>query len=272
MSASPPALGRKQSSDHEDWLRVYSEIQRAPDRARADRLVAEAAERVRARLAGARRPAFGWSGGKDSLALEEVARAAGLDTAVLVISGLEYPDFLSWATDNMPWGLTVECRSGLNHRWLAEHPEMLFPQDSGTAAKWFALVQHAGQRAYCARTGTDVLLLGRRIADGNFMGPRTSLGHEYRDKGGFIRYSPIGDWSHEDVLHVLAAADIELPPCYGWARGFRVGTGPWPARQWTGSVEAGWDEVTEIDPGLVRTAARQGIAGAAEALERSCAV
>lgn len=268
MTGVAPTLGRKQTSSHDDWLRTFEKIKADPDHARAERLVQESADRVRERLRRVRRAAFGWSGGKDSLALEVVARAAGLEDCVLVISGLEYPAFLSWVTDHMPWGLTVECRSHLNYRWLVAHPEMLFPQDAATASKWFAQVQHAGQREYAGRARTEVLLLGRRIADGNRMGPRTDLGHEYRDRSGFDRYSPIGDWSHEDVLHVLAAYGVGLPPCYGWPRGFRVGTGPWPARQWTGSRDVGWDEVWEIDPSLPTVAARWRVPGAREVLAR----
>lgn len=263
-------LPRKQVSEQADWLVAWDAARAAPDRARAGALVAEAAERVRSRLEGALRPAFGWSGGKDSLALEVVARAAGVDEAVLVISGLEYPAFLAWATDNMPWRLTVECRAHLNLGWLKAHPRMLFPGTADIAARWFAQVQHAGQRHYAREHRTDVLLLGRRRADGNHMGAASAErpgDFEYRDRGGFVRYSPIGDWSHADVLNVLASYAIDLPPCYSWPRGFRVGTGPWPARQWTDSVAHGWQEVGQIDPQIVENAARHGVEGAREAAE-----
>ena len=48
---------------------------------------------------------------------------------------------------------------------------------------------------------------------------------------------------------------MPMAPCYRWPNGFAVGTGPWPARQWTGSVEQGWAEVWRIDPSVVRGAA-----------------
>lgn len=262
-------LQRKQRSDHADWLTSLAAIRLAPDRARAQALVAEASARLRRRLAHdmPARPAFGWSGGKDSLALEVVCAAAGLEECVLVISALEYPAFLTWVTSNMPWRLTVEMRKGLNLRWLAAHPEMLFPRDADTASKWFRLNQHAGQRAYATRTGCNLLVLGRRRADGNYLGRQIERGgYAYRDRGGFTRYSPIADWSHEDVLHVLAANDISLPPCYSWPRGFRVGTGPWPARQWTTSIAQGWAEVHSIDPAILPVAAAANLPGAREAL------
>jgi 3'-phosphoadenosine 5'-phosphosulfate sulfotransferase (PAPS reductase)/FAD synthetase len=220
------AIPRKQRSTQADWLDALRSAYETPDRSRAERLVGEAAERIARRCDGLR-ASFGWSGGKDSQALRVVAEAAGVDRCVLVISELEYPAFLGWATDNMPWGCHVDARP-LDLYWLYRNPEMLFPQDATTASKWFRQVQHAGQRAYCREDRIDVLLMGRRRADGNYLG----AGGEYRDRSGFVRSSPIGDWSHEDVLCVLGAYDMSLPPCYGWPRGFRVGTGPWPARQW----------------------------------------
>lgn len=261
-------LARKQQSSQEDWLAALAHFRTAPDLPRAQRAVEAAAERVRAETAG-RHAVVGWSAGKDSLALEVVTRAAGLGELVLVTAGreLEYPSFLTWAREHAPEGLHIEEREVLSLDWLREHPEMLFPQDSSTAARWFRLTQHAGQRAYMKRTGADTLVMGRRTADGNFCGPvRDSGARGYTDRGGFERLCPIWDWSHEETLNVLAAYEVPLPELYGWPDGFRVGTGPWPARQYTGSRENGWQEVLGIDRSVVELAAGAGIPGAAEAL------
>lgn len=254
-------LPRKQMSNHQDWIAARRAILLDPGTpARARALISEAAARVRARAGQATRPVVAWSGGKDSLALKVVTDEAGVEDSMLVISGLEYPAFLAWVASAMPWRLHVELRAGINLAWLKANPHMLFPADAATAAKWFAQVQHAGQRSYAAATGTDLLIMGRRTADGNHCGRRTPLGHEYADKTGFARYSPIAGWSHEDVLCVLSYAGIDLPPCYSWPRGFRVGTGPWPARQWTDGN--GWAEIAQIDPAVVELAAAAGIPGA----------
>lgn len=264
---TPFALPQKQSSNQDDWLTAWAEIRRSPDLQRVDRLVDTAAARLRRFVAGSR-AAYGWSGGKDSLALEVVADAAGLERSVLVISGLEYPAFLAWVTSNMPWGLTIECQEHLNLGWLTQHPEMLFPTGKWSSA-WFAKVQHAGQRRYATRTGLQVLVLGRRRADGNHLGSPVGAdgqAHAYTDRGGFARYSPISLWTHEDVLHVLAAYQVTLPPCYAWPRGFRVGTGPWPARQWTESRLHGWSEIAQIDPSILALAAEADLPDARRAL------
>lgn len=260
MASGASGLSRKQTSVHEDWLPVLARFYDRPDTARARQLVDVAAERVERATAG-RSAAYGWSGGKDSQGLRIVCEAAGVEACVLVISELEYPAFLGWATDHMPHGLTVEARP-LDMGWLRRHQDMLFPQDARTAAKWFKAVQHDGQRDFCARAGVDALLIGRRIADGNHCGP----GGIYQDRGKFLRVSPLYDWSHEDLLCVLGAHRAPLPPCYGWPRGFRVGTGPWPARQWCPSLADGWAEVRAIDSTVVEHAAECGILGAREAL------
>ncbi len=50
---------------------------------------------------------------------------------------------------------------------------------------------------------------------------------------------------------------LPLPPIYGWKNGYLCGTHPWPARQWTVSIENGWREVYDVDPGIVLAAAEK---------------
>lgn len=252
-------IPQKQRSTQADWVGAVRDAYQRPDVPRARRLVEGAVAWLRQATEGYH-VAYGWSGGKDSQGLRIVCEAAGITECVLVISELEYPAFLTWATDHMPWGCTVEARP-LDLAWLARNPDMLFPADAKTAARWFRLVQHTGQRAYARQAGIDALVLGRRTADGNHTG-----GGRYRDRAGFDRISPIAGWSHEDLLCVLGAHRAPLPPCYGWPRGFRVGTGAWPARQWTRDRAHGWREVASIDAGVAELAATAGIPGAAEAL------
>jgi len=200
-----------------------------------------------------------WSGGKDSLALAHVAQLAGVTECVLSICRLEYPAFLQWVTDHMPPGLTV-VDTGQDLRWLRGHPEMLFPQGKN-GPRWFTLVNHAGQARYYRDHRLGVLLLGRRLKDGNYCGP-ASAGYEYTSKG-VTRCSPLATWPHEAVLRLLDREKISLPPCYSWPRGWQVGTGAWPARQWTDSPDQGFEEVWQIDPDVIRAAAPELPAAAA---------
>lgn len=257
-------LGRKQrvSSQVEWWTAWHAIDEQSPEVARVfDDAVARVASRARRE-----RVAFAWSGGKDSLALELVCRAAGVEQCVLSISRLEYPEFLAWVTEHMPSELTVH-QTGIDHDWLRRHPRQLFPRTAADASVWFRVVNHAGQRRYAVEHGIETLCLGRRRADGNYTGPRGV--DEYRDRHGFTRWSPIADWSHEQVMAVLKRGNVELPPYVRWPRGFQVGTGSWPARQFAGSREQAWDETWQIDPQVVIEARDERIPGAAEAVERN---
>jgi hypothetical protein len=150
----------------------------------------------------------------------------------------------------MPDGLEIICNDSMNIEWLASHPEMLFPATAKLASDWFKGIQHHAQNTYFKDRSCDCLVLGRRRMDGNFLGP----GGIYTNKRGVTRYSPIREWSHEHVLALCHYYDYPLAPCYNWPRGFQVGTGAWPARQWCESIQAGWAEVYEIDPAVVAMA------------------
>lgn len=258
----------KQRSEQGSWLAAEADAYDFPDPDRAEHLISTAAQRIRRLLADEhlRHPGYGWSGGKDSQALRIVCERAAVDECYLAISNLEWPAFLAWATDHMPARCHVVLRSRLDLTWLKANPQMLFPDSQG-AARWFSLVQASGRRLYVRGRGLDVVFLGRRLADGNQVAPRGGVGWTYRQEQALIA-SPLFDWTHEDLLCVLGAHRTPLAPNYRWPRGYRVGTGSWPARQWVGSRANGWDEVTMIDRDVARRAAHAGIPGAREALER----
>ena len=97
-----------------------------------------------------------------------------------------------------------------------------------------------------------MLLLGRRRSDGNYVGKGDNI---YTNGQGVTRYSPLSDWTHEQVLAYIHYYNLEMPPIYGWKNGYLCGTHPWPARQWAGSVENAWAEIHEIDSTIVTEAA-----------------
>jgi 3'-phosphoadenosine 5'-phosphosulfate sulfotransferase (PAPS reductase)/FAD synthetase len=248
-------LIRKQVSGQQHWQRVWAGINAADKRVheRATALIDEGVRETELAMAthglGAT-PVYGWSGGKDSLALELVMDAAGIGECCFVITELEWPAFLAWATDRMPDGCSVVHRAEINLRWLNSHPDLLFPPDANASAKWFSAVQHTGQQQYL-RGRNALMFLGRRKMDGNVTG---TDGYTESKRGRF--FNPIREWTHEDVLMVLKVSGKELPPTYGWPRGYQVGTGPWPARQFCRGVEHGWGECWQIDQDVVRQAAR----------------
>lgn len=245
-------LGRKQSMDNSRWLAAMENIEKTITREDLDSLEAATIAEIRERTAN-RKAAYAWSAGKDSIVLGHLCEAAGVTDSMIGVCDLEYPAFLNWINKSRPKGCEI-INTGQNLDWLAAHQNMLFPQDSSTAARWFSIVQHRAQKEYFKSHGLDMILLGRRRADGNYVGKGDS---SYTDGKGVTRYSPLASWTHEQVLAYIHYHNISLPPIYEWKNGYLCGTHPWPARQWTGSVENGWAEVFDIDSSIVTAAAEK---------------
>jgi len=257
-------LGRKQTSSHEDWVQVMDNIERIVPKRELDNLLDRSVEDVKKKTKG-KKTAFAWSGGKDSIALEGVMKEAGVHECLMGMSNLEYPQFLRWVTDYMPDGLEV-INTGQDLKWLAKHQDMLFPQDSTTAAKWFKMIQHKAQEKYFEKHQLEIIILGRRKADGNYIGKKGE--NLYTNRQGITRFSPIADWTHEHILAYLHYYyENPLPPFYSWPRGYRCGTHSWAARQWCNGIMDGWREVYTIDQDIVFEASKY-ISSAKTFLER----
>ena len=243
-------LGRKQRIENSEWIEAFTKIEQIVSRKDLDRLVDKTVKEIKKKTKD-KKAAYAMSGGKDSLVIEKVSQMAGIQACVLVICNLEYQAFIEWVDANKPPELEI-INTGQDMEWLAAHPQMLFPQESKTAAQWFHIVQHRGQAKYYKDHELDIMLLGRRRADGNYVGKGDNI---YTNGQGVTRYSPLSDWSHEEILAFIHYYGVELPPIYTWKNGYLCGTHPWAARQWTGSVDNGWKEVFEIDRSIVEKAA-----------------
>jgi len=242
---------KKQKASQADFLFLEKNIEAYCSKSYILSLVEETAAKVR-QFCRNKKAAFAWSGGKDSIALEIVCKAAGISRCVMGQSYLEFPAFLSWVDTFKPDSLEI-IRTGLDIKWLAENQHMLFPQDSKYAAQWFSKVQHKAQKAFFDKHNLDVLVLGRRRADGNFLGRD---GKNYYESKGVLRYSPTGDWNHGDVMAAIHYFNMPVPPIYQWKNGYVCGTHSWPARQHCSSVEQGFAEVHEIDNSIIPEAAK----------------
>lgn len=243
-------LGRKQNIKNDDWINAMENIESLISKAEVNALVSNTIADIQRETRG-KKVAYAWSGGKDSLVLSEICRMAGITDCMLAVCDLEYPAFMRWIRENKPEGLET-VKTGQDMEWLEKHQEMLFPKDSHTAARWFSIVQHQAQAKYYRDHGLDMILLGRRRADGNYCGRGSNI---YTDGRGVTRYSPLAAWKHEAILGFIHYYNLPMPPIYGWTNGYMCGTHPWPARQWTRSTENAWEEVYSIDSDIVISAA-----------------
>lgn len=204
-------LGRKQSvRNNEDWKNALDHIEETVSKKELDSLVKKTVKDIKEKCKG-KKAAYAWSAGKDSLVLGEICEKAGIDQSVLVRCNLEYPAFIAWIEQNKPSGLEI-INTGQDMEWLKKHPDMLFPDKSNKAAQWFHIVQHRGQARYYKEHQLEILLLGRRKADGNYVGKDNI----YTNSAGITRYSPLAEWRHEDILAYIHYYDVKLPPIYDW--------------------------------------------------------
>jgi 3'-phosphoadenosine 5'-phosphosulfate sulfotransferase (PAPS reductase)/FAD synthetase len=242
-------LVRKQSSKNEAWVEAMKNIETLVPKAELDKVVKSTLAAIRKVIKG-KKVAYGWSGGKDSIVLGHLCEQLGVADCMIAVCDLEYPMFIKWINENKPKGCTV-VNTGQNMAWLIKRPDLLFP-DNVKVNRWYAAVQHAAQTKYFKDNTLDYLILGRRRADGNYVGGSDGI---YTNGKGVTRYSPLAAWKHEHILAYIHYNNLLVPPIYDWVNGYLCGTHPWAARQYTGSVENGWREVYSIDPTIVETAA-----------------
>lgn len=241
----------KRNSSEEEWWRSYKEPTYSKEY--INEKIAKTVKDIQSFTQG-KKIAVAWSGGKDSIALQEVMERANIDYEIfIVISHMEYPEFMTWINDNKPQGLSKIIRPH-DFSWLSENEDMLFPQDSNKLAKWYKIIQHHGQKGYAKNNNIDVLVLGRRKPDGNYVGRGTN--HYQKKSETFERYSPLADWGHEEIMALLSYSDKTLPPIYKYPNGFKNGTHPIGARPNTNSYKQAYDELYTINPKIVEHMAK----------------
>lgn len=245
-------LGRKQHTGNAKWLEAVRRIEQLVSKEELDNAVATVVADMK-RVTEGKNTAYAWSGGKDAVVIADICQNLGITKSVFVHTELEYPEFLKWCLENLPTGCEV-INTGQDLEWLANHPNMLFPENSTVNSRWFALVQRRGMQKFFLDRGLDIIIAGHRKADGNYVGKGTNI---FTNGAGVTRYSPLADWPHELLLAYIHYNNIPLPPIYDWKDGYRCGTHPWPARVGMKSIDEGWADVYEIDPSIVEVAAEK---------------
>lgn len=246
-------LKRKQNSSNADWLRVFRNIEKYVSRTEVEAAADKTMSEMSRTLSEYRRPIYAYSGGKDSIVLADLCRNVGVNVGVMAVTGMEYPAFERWLAKNLPQGVRT-VSTGQTLEWLKMHPERFIFQPAAGTDKQIPInigVQHKFYDAY----GADVILLGRRKADGNHIGFGRNI---YTDGAGRTKYNPLSDWPHELILGYIHYKRLEMPPFYAWPDGFIQGTHPWFYRQvQKGSTfERTVQEIIDIDSMLLAEAAK----------------
>ena len=205
---------------------------------------------------GRKRAVYGWSAGKDSIAMQPVMEAAGIERSLLgIIPKLEWREYLLWVREHAPESLTVIGNTDLDLPWLGrpENRHLVFPRNSKDGYFWTLAGTRRAQNVYQEKYAPEVQIYGRRKADGNVCGDERGISKA--KSSGVVSYNPIRDWSHELTLAVIRHFGLSLPPVpYERPHGWSAGTGAWAGRR-VGSIEESWDETYLIEPGVVRKAA-----------------
>lgn len=242
-------LGRKKNTSNEKWQEVFRDIEKYISKAEVDRCVERKVKEIRAATKG-KKCAIAWSGGKDSVAVERLANMAGISKGVFVHTDVEYPAFMDWVEKHKPKDIQA-VNSGHNLQWIKKHPQFLFPKTTALHSRWYGMVQQSTVRKYYHENELDLILYGRRRADGNHV-PQPI----YTNGKGITIYNCIAEWEHELLLGFIHYYQIPLPPIYEWENGFVEGTHSWTARNPHDKKDAtAWAEIYRIDPDIVTNAA-----------------
>lgn len=242
-------LGRKKNTTNDKWREVFKDIEKYISKEEVDIHVKAKVAEISSLTAG-KNCAIAWSGGKDSLVVERLANMAGIKKGVFAHTSVEYPAFMQWVAEHKAKEIEA-INSGHSIEWIKKHPQFLFPKTTALHSRWYGIVQQATVRKYYKQNNLDLILYGRRKADGNFV-PEPI----YTNGKGVTIYNCIAEWPHELLLGFIHYYNIPLPPIYDWENGFVEGTHSWCARNPEDKKDmTAWKEIYNIDPSIVENAA-----------------
>lgn len=259
-------LKAKSSFTNEQVADVYKNITSYVSADEAEQAVEQAVYEVKRLVVKPDNVVYGWSGGKDSIALQVVMERAGIHKAVLgSIPHLEWRSYLDWVDQHAPEGIVHHRNWFLSPAWLAipKNHRYLFPATSKLGYFWTEQGTRYAQKIYQDTEKPAFQIYGRRWADGNQIGPD---GFSYNKTSGIRSYSPLRSWPHELVLAVIHYNGRTLPPLYEQPYGWTAGTGTWSGRR-VGTIEESWRSTWQIEPDRVREAAAANVPGARDWLE-----
>lgn len=252
-------IKKQQIEDNAVWLRAFEDCTKSLTREEIAVLEYKTIALIRKTAQNYCNACSGWIAGKDSLALDHILRKSGIRYTPIMWRGVnEYPSMTRWIAANKPYGLIEEVIDKYSLPFLEKHPEYLFCSN-GTRQKWMA-TKWARQRKDISKHGFDLFITGRRLKDGNICGSKESGYVTRKPNATYASFSPLAEWTHEQLLAYIKYENIALPPFYSYERGFLIGSvamGEWTERPMLNKTEDEvWDELYAIDPTIVTNASR----------------
>lgn len=260
-------LKAKHFNSEEAWQYVWNNYTEFRTRDETENLIQKTVTEVKKVCAG-HKPAYAWSGGKDSIALQIVCEDAGINNGFCAYNQLFFSESIRFFFENKPKGI-IMIDTGEDYEWLAKHPSFLFPPSSSN--NWSNKTHLKCQRDYMKAYGADLILMGKRTQDGNWV-PKQSLINV--GANGVPVYCPIREWSHEDVICAIRYRGKNISSFYfREGGGFHYGDTKFalmsPMKGET--VYDAWNRIYKLEPEKVIRSAEAGIPTAIEYMRRRIA-
>lgn len=207
-----------------------------------------------------------WSGGKDSIVLSHLLDNHQIyyDKSIIALYHYQYPSFERWIRDkkNQPRNLEFSKMVGVDTRKLNNDQKFLFPETKKETSYAYTKDRWNIQKKFALENNLDVMLYGRRNQDRNNTGVNGLLKHK-----DFDRYSPIYDWTNEELMAYIHYNNIELPEIYLYHDGFELGTEPWTSKRLVNDLKQTFDIVLSDEKEAIEIAVRLGLNKAIEYME-----
>lgn len=262
-------LKKKQGvKDNNEWLKAFETCTALHSREHINRLTAKTIDRIRRIANRYNNICSGWIAGKDSLVLDHILKKSLIPYTPIMWRGVnEWSCMKEWIEENKPKNIIFEIIDKFDFPFLEKHPDYLFCKGNTRqllmAEKWKRQNQDIKKHHF------DLFIVGRRLKDGNQCGNKEN---DYTvKKDGYTVFSPLADWTHEELLAYIRYNGISLPPFYKFKRGFLIGSiamGEWTEYACLDKTEDEvWFEIYEIEKGLITNAAKH-LTSAKEFLRR----
>lgn len=237
-------LGRKQNITNEQFRECAKNAHKYITREQLNQKIEQTIKRI-SDFCASKNAAYAWSGGKDSLVLSELCQKAGIEQGVFCMCSLDYQCFIDWTDKYKPEGIFV-YDSGYDLEWLAKNQQYLFPQGD-YLFRWYQMYRWTPEKKYYKNNNLDILCFGRRNIEGN----RTGKNGIATNKNGDVSFSPLYDWSHEEIFAYITYYNVTMPPVYDWEDGYVQGTHPWNEIHFGKDVNDYWRKIYNIEPEIV---------------------